>query len=69
MLLINYKHIKKRILEISDGTLKIQAKKVGDGQEKGDYTSSRVNTKYAYKYGRIEVSLKLPEKGERTDLG
>lgn len=48
-------------LEISNGTLKIHANKVGDGQQKGDYTSARINTKYAYKYGRIEVSVKLPE--------
>ena len=43
-------------VSISDGKLKITAKK-----ESGIYSAARVNGKYAFKYGRIEVSAKLPE--------
>jgi len=46
--------------EMSNGTLKIYAKKVGAGQNKGDYTSSRLNGRFAFEYGRIEVSAKFP---------
>ena len=55
-------------LEVSNGKLKIRAKKIGPGQNKGDYTSSRINSKYAFQYGRIEVSAKLPT-GEKPGLG
>ncbi len=50
----------KKNVEISNGTLKIYARKVGEGQAKGDYTSARINSKYAFQYGRIEVNAKLP---------
>ncbi|HHX61260.1 MAG TPA: family 16 glycosylhydrolase [Epulopiscium sp.] len=51
-------------VEVSDGSLKILAKKektLIDGQEH-DYTSARILTKgrYAQKYGKIEVRAKLP---------
>lgn len=51
-------------VEVSDGTLKIIAKKektVIDGQNY-DYTSARILTKgrYAQKYGKVEVRAKLP---------
>jgi beta-glucanase (GH16 family) len=48
---------------VSDGTLKIVAKKetyTDQGQIK-EYTSARLNSKYAFTYGRVEVRAKLPE--------
>ena len=48
---------------VSDGTLKIVAKKEtypDQGQTK-EYTSARLNSKYAFTYGRVEVRAKLPE--------
>ena len=48
---------------VSDGTLKIVAKKetyTDQGQTK-EYTSARLNSKYAFTYGRVEVRAKLPE--------
>ncbi len=45
-----------------DGVLNIVAKKesfTDQGQTK-QYTSSRLNSKYAFKYGRIEARMKLP---------
>ena len=47
---------------VSDGTLKIVAKKEQynfEGNTKS-YTSARLNTKYAFQYGRIDISAKLP---------
>lgn len=41
---------------LSGGTMKLSAIK-----KDGIYTSARLNGKYAYKYGRIEISAKLPE--------
>lgn len=54
-------------LDVSNGTLKIYARKVGAGQNKGDYTSSRISGSYAFQYGRIEVSAKLPM-GEKPGI-
>ncbi len=48
-------------LEISKGTLKITAKKVGEGQKFGDYTSARLNSTFAFKYGRLEMRAKMPD--------
>jgi len=48
---------------VSDGTLKIVAKKetyTDQGQTK-EYTSARLNSKYAFTYGKVEVKAKLPE--------
>ena len=48
---------------ISDGTLKIVAKKetyTDQGQTK-EYTSARLNSKYAFTYGKVEIKAKLPE--------
>jgi len=48
---------------VSNGTLKIIAKKetyTDQGQTK-EYTSARLNSKYAFTYGRVEVRAKLPE--------
>ena len=46
---------------VSDGSLKIVALHAAEGAEK-PYTSARINTKYKgdFKYGRIEISAKLP---------
>ena len=47
---------------VSDGTLKIVAKKesfTDQGYTK-QYTSARLNSKFAFKYGRVEVRAKLP---------
>jgi len=54
-------------LEVSNGTLKIYARKVGAGQNKGDYTSSRISGIFAFEYGRIEIMAKLPE-GEKPGI-
>ncbi len=48
-------------VEVSDGTLKIIAKRVGDGQKVGDYTSTRLNSKNSFTYGRMEIRAKIPE--------
>lgn len=47
--------------EVSNGTLKIIAKKVGDDQDVGDYTSARLLTTDAFLYGRMEVRAKIPD--------
>jgi len=47
--------------EVSEGTLKIIAKLQGKGQKAGDYTSSRMNSKFNFTYGRIAVRAKMPE--------
>lgn len=46
---------------VSDGTLKITARKVGAGQKAGDYTSSRMNSRETFTYGRMEVRAKVPD--------
>jgi beta-glucanase (GH16 family) len=43
-------------VSLSGGTLKIFAKK-----EAGIYTSARLTSKFSFQYGRIEISVKLPE--------
>ena len=47
---------------VSDGTLKIVAKKepFADQGKTKQYTSARLNSKFAFKYGRVEVRAKLP---------
>ncbi|MGB3076689.1 MAG: family 16 glycosylhydrolase, partial [Chitinophagales bacterium] len=47
---------------VSNGTLKIIAKKetfTDQGQTK-QYTSARLNSRFAFKYGKVEVRAKLP---------
>ena len=48
---------------VSDGTLKIVAKKetYSDQGQTKEYTSARLNSKYAFTYGKVEVRAKLPE--------
>ena len=45
---------------VSDGTLKITARKTGPGQREGDYTSARLTSKQAFRYGRFEIRAKMP---------
>ncbi|GGD54227.1 hypothetical protein GCM10011361_21120 [Muriicola marianensis] len=50
---------------VSDGTLKIRAlreKYTSDGITKS-FTSARLNSKFAFTYGRVEVRAKLPSPG------
>ena len=47
-------------IEVSGGTLKLNVEKVGEGQNPGDYTSARLNSKFAFQYGRLEFRAKLP---------
>ena len=48
---------------VSDGLLKIKAKKetFKDQGVSKKYTSARLNSKFAFTYGRVEVRAKLPE--------
>src|SRR5690606_31568613 len=47
---------------VSDGTLKIKAIKeqYSYGNSTKSYTSARLNSKFAFTYGRVEVRAKLP---------
>lgn len=47
---------------LSNGTLKIVAKKLNDDKKFGSYTSARLNSygKQGFTYGRIEARMKLP---------
>lgn len=50
---------------VSEGTLKIVAKKetyTDQGVTK-EYTSARLNSKFAFTYGRVEIRAKLPQGG------
>jgi beta-glucanase (GH16 family) len=53
--------------EVSNGTLKIRAKKetFTDQNVTKDYTSARLNSKYAFTYGKVDIRAKLPT-GEGT---
>lgn len=48
---------------VSDGTLKIVAKRESftDQSRTKQFTSARLNSKYAFTYGRVDVRAKLPE--------
>ncbi|MBR8536973.1 family 16 glycosylhydrolase [Carboxylicivirga sediminis] len=48
-------------IAISDGTLKIIARKSGEGQQVGDYTSARINSKPSFTYGIFEICAKMPD--------
>lgn len=48
-------------IEVSDGTLKIIARKVGEGQDVGDYTSARLLSNKVFTYGRMEIRAKIPD--------
>lgn len=47
--------------EVSDGTLKITAKKNTDNTIAGAFTSARMNSKKSFTYGRMEIRAKMPE--------
>lgn len=49
---------------VSDGTLKIKAieEEYTTGGSTKSYTSARLNSKFAFTYGRVEVKAKLPSK-------
>lgn len=46
---------------ISNGKLCITARKTGTGQKVGDYSSSRMNSKQSFTYGRFEIRAKMPD--------
>jgi len=46
---------------ISEGILKIKTELIGAGQKTGDYTSSRINSKQRFTYGRYEIRAKMPD--------
>jgi len=46
-------------VEVSEGTLKIIAKKEGIGSS--GYTSTRLNSTRSFRYGKIEIRAKMPE--------
>lgn len=47
--------------EVSDGTLKITAKRNTDNTIEGAFTSARMNSKQSFKFGRMEIRAKMPE--------
>lgn len=46
---------------VSDGTLKIIAKKIEQGPGMVEYTSARLNSTAHFKYGRMEIRAKIPD--------
>ena len=46
-------------VEVSDGILKIIAKKEASGS--ANYTSARLNSKESFRYGKIEIRAKIPD--------
>lgn len=53
--------------EVSDGILRITAKRNTDNTIEGAFTSARLNSKKSFKFGRMEIRAKLPEhKGNGT---
>jgi len=46
--------------EVSNGTLKIIARKENDDKVAGSYTSSRITSKKNFLYGRLEARAKMP---------
>lgn len=47
-------------LQVQDGKLLIIARREGEGQKAGDYTSTRLVSKRSFMYGRIEIRAKMP---------
>ncbi len=49
-------------IEVSDGVLKIIARKIDDGQDVGDYTSARMTSVQAFGPGhKMEIRAKMPD--------
>ena len=46
---------------VKDGVLHITARLEGDGQQVGDYTSARMNSRESFTYGRLEIRAKMPD--------
>jgi beta-glucanase (GH16 family) len=46
---------------VEDGKLHIVARKTGEGQQVGDYTSARLNSRESFLYGRMEIRAKMPD--------
>ncbi|MBO6524793.1 MAG: glycoside hydrolase family 16 protein [Balneolaceae bacterium] len=57
----NYQSFGSDNATVEDGVLSITAKLVGEGQNVGDYTSARLNSKEAFLYGRMEIKAKMPD--------
>ncbi len=57
----DYKPLEHGNTTVSDGLLHITAKLEGEGQNVGDYTSSRLNSKESFTYGRMEIRAKIPD--------
>lgn len=47
-------------VEVNNGVLKIIAKKIGTGQKRGDYTSTRMNSRQQWQYGHFAIRAKIP---------
>lgn len=56
----NYTPIDGGNASVENGILSITARLIGEGQKTGDYTSARINSKQAFKYGRMEIRAKMP---------
>lgn len=54
-------YVETGVTEVSDGTLKITARKTGPGQQVGDYESARLNSIRSFTYGRLEIRARIPE--------
>ncbi|WP_299536935.1 glycoside hydrolase family 16 protein [Ulvibacterium sp.] len=52
-------YIENDNVEVSDGTLKIIAKKEEGGSS--NYSSTRLNSRESFRYGKIEIRAKLPD--------
>lgn len=46
---------------VEDGFLNIVARKTGEGQKAGDYTSARLNSRFSFTNGRVEIRAKMPD--------
>ncbi|MEX0721881.1 MAG: glycoside hydrolase family 16 protein [Balneolaceae bacterium] len=57
----NYTPLEYGNSTISNGQLHITAKLEGEGQNVGDYTSSRLNSQKSFTYGRMEIRAKIPD--------
>ncbi len=57
----NYTPIEAGNATVENGILSITAKLEGEGQNVGDYSSARLNTKDSFLYGRLEIRAKMPE--------
>ena len=54
-------YVEDGVTEVSDGTLKITARKVGSGGNTGDYESARLNSRQDFTFGRLEIRARIPE--------